>query len=128
MSALLRQWQPENAWGAADWLFGAGNQISNALNRAYLVQYGAVYCLFDWDIGGLHIFRNLQAMLPETAVRFVLPAEPEQYLMQSNRLLGTSQRGRLSELSGMSSETDRLIAAMRHTGRVLEQEIYLNLV
>ena len=128
MSALLRQWQPENAWDAADWLFGAGNQISNALNRAYLAQYGAVYCLFDWDIGGLHIFRNLQAMLPETAVRFVLPAESEQYLMQSNRLLGTSQRDRLSELSGMSSETDRLIAAMRHTGRILEQEIYLNLV
>ena len=125
MSALLRQWQPENAWSGADWLFGAGNQISNALNRNYLAQYGTVYCLFDWDIGGLQIFRNLQAMLPETAVRFVLPAEPEQYLMQSNRLLSLQQRSKLSELRGMSSETDRLIAAMQSTDKVLEQEIYL---
>lgn len=125
MSALLRQWQPENACSGADWLFGAGNQISNALNRNYLAQYGTVYCLFDWDIGGLQIFRNLQAMLPETAVRFVLPAEPEQYLMQSNRLLRLQQRSKLSELRGMSSETDRLIAAMQSTDKVLEQEIYL---
>lgn len=125
MSALLRRWQPENDFTAADWLFGAGNQISNALNRAYLVQYGAMYCLFDWDIGGLQIFRNLQTMLPQTAVRFVLPPEPAEYLMKSNRLLNTQQRSKLADLGGMSPETDRLIAAMRRTGRSLEQEIYL---
>lgn len=125
MSALLRRWQPENDFTAADWLFGAGNQISNALNRAYLVQYGAMYCLFDWDIGGLQIFRNLQTMLPQTAVRFVLPPEPAEYLMKSNRLLNTQQRSKLAELGGMSPETNRLIAAMRRTGRSLEQEIYL---
>ena len=84
-----------------------------------------MYCLFDWDIGGLQIFRNLQTMLPQTAVRFVLPPEPAEYLMKSNRLLNTQQRSKLADLGGMSPETDRLIAAMRRTGRSLEQEIYL---
>ena len=125
MSALLRQWQPENDFTAADWLFGAGNQISNALHQPYLAQYAEIHCLLDWDIGGLQIFRNLQAMLPESTVRFVLPPEPVDYLMQSNRLLNPKQRSGLAQLGGLSPETDRLIAAMLHTGRALEQEIYL---
>ena len=45
--------------------------------------------------------------------------------MKSNRLLNTQQRSKLADLGGMSPETDRLIAAMRRTGRSLEQEIYL---
>lgn len=125
MSALLRQWQPENGFAAADWLFGAGNHISNALHQPYLAQYAEIHCLLDWDIGGLRIFRNLQAMLPESTVRFVLPPEPAAYLMQSNRLLNPKQRSGLAQLGGLSPETDRLIAAMLHTGRALEQEIYL---
>lgn len=125
MSVVLRQWQPENGFAAADWLFGAGNHISNALHQPYLAQYAEIHCLLDWDIGGLQIFRNLQAMLPESTVRFVLPPEPVDYLMQSNRLLNPKQRSGLAQLGGLSPETDRLIAAMLHTGRALEQEIYL---
>ena len=64
-------------------------------------------------------------MLPESTVRFVLPPEPAAYLMQSNRLLNPKQRSGLAQLGGLSPETDRLIAAMLHTGRALEQEIYL---
>ena len=45
--------------------------------------------------------------------------------MQSNRLLNPKQRSGLAQLGGLSPETDRLIAAMLHTGRALEQEIYL---
>ena len=47
MSAVLRQWQPENGFAAADWLFGAGNQISNALHQPYLAQYAEIHCLLD---------------------------------------------------------------------------------
>lgn len=125
MLAVLKTWQPETDFQAADWLFGAGNQISNRLNQPYLQQYDALFCLFDWDVGGLQIFRNLKQMLPETRLQFALPSNPLDYLAQSNHLIRRDERSKLLEFKGLSNETDALLAAMLQCGKCLEQEIYL---
>ena len=127
MKRVLRQWQPETADTGADWHYGAGNQIGNGLNRAYLSQYQKIYCLFDWDVGGLMIFRNLRRMLPETELRFALPENPLAYLAKSQRCLTNKDEDKIAEecLYGLSAETDRLIAAMLAGGKTWEQELCL---
>lgn len=125
MQTVLAQWLPETANIGADWLFGSGNQISNSLNHNYLSQYPIIYCLFDWDVGGIQIFRNLKKMLPEHDILFALPENPQHLLMQSNRRLALSAENKLVELRGISGETDCLITAMLASRRQLEQEIYL---
>lgn len=42
-----------------DIAFGSGNNISNAKNIAFFKQYQHITCIFDYDFGGLSIFKSL---------------------------------------------------------------------
>lgn len=86
----------------SDLVFGAGNQISNQYNRHFVSQYDSVLCFFDYDLGGLTIFKAMRNMLGDKAIflepesnrldhLFVKqPKNPEQYLkaLESAKALG----------------------------------------
>ncbi|MCJ8311742.1 MAG: hypothetical protein HRU38_08560 [Saccharospirillaceae bacterium] len=56
-------WSFENT----DIIYGAGNQISNKLNSDFLNRYNNVICFFDYDYGGLKIFKAMKNMLGDKA-------------------------------------------------------------
>lgn len=51
-----------------DLVFGAGNQISNQYNRNFIDRYDSVLCFFDYDLGGLKIFKAMKNMLGDKAI------------------------------------------------------------
>ncbi len=55
-----------------DLLYGSGNQVTNKLNKDFLSQYESTLCFFDYDLGGLKIFKALKNMLGEKA-KFLEP-------------------------------------------------------
>ncbi|REL25227.1 hypothetical protein DXX93_00740 [Thalassotalea euphylliae] len=50
-----------------DLVFGSGNQISNQYNQHFLAQYESVLCFFDYDLGGLKIFKAMKNLLGDKA-------------------------------------------------------------
>jgi hypothetical protein len=63
-----------------DLIFGAGNEVPNALHSAFLSQYERIYMLFDYDAGGLQIAASLAAITPASKHFFVIPNNLENRL------------------------------------------------
>lgn len=61
-----------------DIVLGGGNQITKKLNFAFFEQYHSVFCAFDLDVGGLHMFDTLQKRLGER-VRLLMPTNFSAY-------------------------------------------------
>lgn len=57
----------------ADLVFGAGNQISNKHNYKFINQYDSILCFFDYDFGGLKIYKAMQNMVGSKA-KFLEPS------------------------------------------------------
>lgn len=55
-----------------DLVFGAGNQISNKHNYTFINQYDSILCFFDYDFGGLKIYKAMQNMVGSKA-KFLEP-------------------------------------------------------
>lgn len=55
-----------------DLVFGSGNQIANSYNQCFLTQYDTVLCFFDYDYGGLQIYKALKNMVGDKA-KFLEP-------------------------------------------------------
>lgn len=60
------------SFGNADLIFGSGNQVSNQYNQKFLNQYDSILCFFDYDFGGLKIFKAIKNMMGDKA-SFVEP-------------------------------------------------------
>ena len=50
-----------------DLIFGSGNHVSNQYNQKLLNQYDSVLCFFDYDLGGLTIFKAIKNMMGDKA-------------------------------------------------------------
>lgn len=116
-------WTPSNS---VDVLYAAGNQITHAILQPFLCCYSEINCLFDPDLGGIHMFRTLHQRMPQHSMRFLYPKDIEERLIASNRLLKAEDREELIEYLGFNDEVDRLIKILRKTKRSLEQETYLS--
>ena len=55
-----------------DLLYGSGNQVTHKLNKTFLSEYESILCFFDYDLGGLKIFKALKNMLGDK-VKFLEP-------------------------------------------------------
>ena len=66
--ALFSGFSSELSFENSDLVFGAGNQISNQYNRHFVDQYDSVLCFFDYDLGGLKIFKAMKNMLGDKAM------------------------------------------------------------
>jgi hypothetical protein len=97
-----------------DLLYGSGNQVSNKLNKAFLSQYESTLCFFDYDLGGLKIFRALKNMLGEKA-KFLEPSaknlkkyfikKPEKESQYLKALANAEELGLMTLHSLLLSET-----------------------
>lgn len=56
-----------------DLVFGAGNQISNKHNYTFINQYDSILCFFDYDFGGLKIYKAMRNMVGSKA-KFLEPS------------------------------------------------------
>lgn len=116
-------WTPSNS---VDVLYAAGNQITHAILQPFLCCYSEINCLFDPDLGGIHMFRTLHQRMPQHSMLFLYPKDIEERLIASNRLLKAEDREELIEYLGFNDEVDSLIKILRKTKRSLEQETYLS--
>ena len=97
-----------------DLLYGSGNQVTNKLNKEFLSQYVSTLCFFDYDLGGIKIFKALKNMLGETA-KFLEPASdnlkkyfvkrPEKEVQYLKALSNAEELGLMSLYSLLLSET-----------------------
>ena len=64
-----------------DLLYGSGNQVTHKLNKSFLSEYQSVICFFDYDLGGLKIFKALKNMLGNK-VTFLEPSSNSDNMKQ----------------------------------------------
>ena len=97
-----------------DLIYGSGNQVTNKLNKGFLSQYDSTLCFFDYDLGGLKIFKALKNMLGEKA-KFLEPTsgnlrkyfikKPEKESQYLKALASAEELGLMALHSLLLSET-----------------------
>lgn len=109
-----------------EFLWGAGNSISNKLILPYLDRFqGSIMCLFDADLGGLRTYANLIAGgLSTNKAFYLVPDDLKERLHSSRRAAEGSYLDALSSVYGVSESTDQVISTLRYYKKTLEQESY----
>lgn len=109
-----------------EFIYAAGNSISNYLIVPYLQQFsGEIFCLFDIDIGGLQIYRNLlNNGLDLIHTHFVIPDDVVDRLEQSRRKATKAELAKLNKFLHISNQIDQLIVLIHHYQTTIEQESY----
>lgn len=107
-----------------DLVFGAGNQISNKHNYTFINQYDSILCFFDYDFGGLKIYKAMLNMVG-SKVKFLEPSSDnldeffikkpkthEQYTkaLEAAKNLGLSKLHSLFESKKSFMEQEALLA------------------
>jgi hypothetical protein len=97
-----------------DLIYGSGNQVTNKLNKEFLSQYESTLCFFDYDLGGLKIFKALRNMLGAKA-KFLEPTsenlrkyfikKPEKESLYFKALASAEELGLMALHSLLLSET-----------------------
>ncbi len=104
---------------------GAGNAITNRLNKAFFNQYQQIDCLLDLDIGGLDIFKNLINLTQHSNLNFLLPPCAEKLLKQSIIPLQEEQLIVLRQYHQQYPVLRPVIELISKHQKILEQECYL---
>ncbi len=107
-----------------DIVYGAGNQINKGLNFSFFEQYHSVFCAFDWDLGGLMMYKTLSKTLGD-AVKFLLPRDLS--LWHSHFKLKPTSATQLLKAASLAQSLgfDCLAEAFRAKLCFLEQEVWL---
>jgi hypothetical protein len=108
-----------------DIAWGAGNAISNRLNKAFFNQYQHVDCLLDLDIGGLTTFANIYDLTAHQRISFLLPPCADEQLKNSKIDLQNEHLPALRKFRENYPTLRPAIELMIHHKKMLEQEIYL---
>lgn len=107
-----------------DLVLGAGNRITSELSVNWLSRYDQVLCGFDYDLGGLRMFRTLRQRLGDKAV-FVQPAHWPDWHSQFIKTPATTERLLKAIELAESLELTSLATAFRQTRHFMEQEMIL---
>lgn len=107
-----------------DIVYGAGNQINKGLNFSFFEQYHSVFCAFDWDLGGLQMYKTLAGKL-NIPVKFLLPADLTPWQAQFNYLPKSNQQWLKALDLAQTLNLPALVDCFKTTRRFLEQEVWL---
>lgn len=108
-----------------DLIYGSGNQITNKFNKDFFEGYQSVLCFFDYDLGGLKIFKAMKNMLSDKA-QFLEPpidvfdrgfVKQPKSLSQYNKALESAQELGLMQLHSL----------LKSERKFMEQEVILAL-
>lgn len=107
-----------------DVVFGAGNQINKGLNLSLLGQYHSVLCAFDFDYGGLQMFKSLQQQLA-IPVTLLMPDDFSPWLCHFKRQPNDPQH--LLAAIDLAGELGfkHLAKVFKKQSRFMEQELLL---
>jgi hypothetical protein len=108
-----------------DIALGAGNAITNRLNKSFFNQYQQIDCLLDLDMGGLEIFKNLINLTQHPKLNFLLPACAGKLLQQSKIHLKEDQLISLRQYYKQYPLLRPVIKLISKHKKMLEQELYL---
>lgn len=108
-----------------DVVLGGGNRVARAAVLEWLKGYEDVFCAFDYDAGGLHMFSTVAASLADKA-HFVQPASWQPWLEQFRKVPDNTERftKAISMAEGLGFMP--LAEAFRATGKFMEQEMILD--
>lgn len=110
-----------------DFLFSAGNEISNSLHLNLLNHYDHLYLCLDCDLGGLKIAKNINTLLPFKPMTFVQPHDIEQRLSRVVESCTSDELARLAQFSlNAPAFIQPYVQLILRKQRRLEQESYLN--
>ena len=108
-----------------DVVLGGGNRVTRGAILDWLTGYEDVFCAFDYDAGGLHMFSTIAASLGDKAT-FVQPRDWQPWLARFCKLPDSTERftRAISLAEGLGFVA--LAEAFRSTGKFMEQEIILD--
>lgn len=108
-----------------DVVLGGGNRITRGAILDWLQGYEEIFCVFDYDAGGLQMFSTMAASLGDKAT-FVQPSDWQPWRIQFCKVPDSTERFMkalsLAEGLGFMSLAD----AFRATGKFMEQEMILD--
>ncbi|MBN7770075.1 DUF2220 domain-containing protein [Marinobacter daepoensis] len=108
-----------------DVVFGSGNRITRRADVEWLAGYDEVLCAFDYDAGGLQMFRTVQATLGRKA-QYLQPSDWRPWLACFRKSPETTERFTRAVLLAEDLGFGPLAQAFRSTGKFMEQEMILN--
>lgn len=108
-----------------DVVFGSGNRITRRADIDWLAGYNEVLCAFDYDAGGLQMFRTLQAILGGKA-QYLQPLDWRPWLASFRKTPDTTERFTRALALAEDLGFGPLAQAFRSTGKFMEQEMILN--
>nr|WP_281494972.1 hypothetical protein [Marinobacter sp. S6332] len=108
-----------------DVVLGGGNRITRGAVLEWLKGYEDVFCAFDYDAGGLHMFSTIAASLHERA-HFVQPANWQPWQSQFRKVPDSTERFIKAIALAENLGFVLLAEAFRTTGKFMEQELVLN--
>lgn len=108
-----------------DIALGGGNRVTSDVLMNWYVDYGEILCAFDYDLGGLRMFKTLQRQLGDR-VKFVQPSEYSDMMKLFKKKPESDEK--LMKSIGLAKELgfEQLASAMFETRCFMEQEILLN--
>lgn len=106
-----------------DIVWGDGNCISNSLHYKFLSQYDNVFCLFDVDLGGVTIARNL--ISSGIDIKLILPASLEQRLQLVPTFQSNDVIQEVIRVCGNEPALMPVASIIKKTHKFIEQEDYL---
>lgn len=108
-----------------DAILGGGNRVSRPLVAHWLAGYEQVLCAFDYDLGGLKMYRSLRGQLGEK-VELVQPDDWSRW--EEAFLLPPRHSGQLVEAAELASQFgfSGLAETFMNTRKFMEQEMILD--
>jgi len=108
-----------------DVIFADGNEISNTLHHRFLGHYKQLYLFFDFDLGGLIIAKNINALLPDTHKQFVVPKDIEVRLSRVVEKQSSEYIDKVLDIGLADPLLAPFAKLIKDHQRILEQESYL---
>jgi hypothetical protein len=108
-----------------DVVLGGGNRITRGAILDWLAGYEDVFCAFDYDAGGLHMFSTMADSLGGKA-RYLQPADWQPWLGRFCKTPDSTER--FTRALALAEELGfvPLAEAFRATGKFMEQEMILD--
>lgn len=108
-----------------DIIFAAGNEIANKQHKKFLSQYQHLYCLFDVDLGGLLIAKNLYDLLDHSLITWLMPDNIEQRLQNVVLKCDEGYIEKVLKLGQQQPKLKYIVNLIAQHYKILEQEEYL---
>lgn len=108
-----------------DIIFAAGNEIVNQQHKNFLSQYHHLYCLFDVDLGGLSIAKNLYDLLDHSEITWLMPDDIERRLQKVVLKCDEAYIEKVLKLGQQQPKLRYIVNLIAQHYKILEQEEYL---